>query len=262
MNPARVCAVLLQEFYITKRSLEVIIDLPIFSFASIIIFGFINLFLRGGDNSVNGSYLMLGILFWEVIRVAQYSMSVGAMWNVWSRNLSNMFIAPLSIYEYFAAHIISSFAKVAVIFAASSLISFYFFNFNILSIGLLNLTLFILNLCIFAWALGILIMGLIFRFGTKIQALAWGMIFILQPFFAPFFPVEVMPDLMQKIAFLFPVTYIFEAARESLVKQGIKWEYIFYSFILNVIYLVSSVLIFKYLFRKSKDTGQFVRNEG
>lgn len=262
MNLSRIYALMLQEFYITRRSLEVIIDLPIFSFASIIIFGFINLFLSGGDNLLNGSYLMLGILFWEVIRVGQYSMSVGAMWNVWSRNLSNMFISPLKVSEYFTAHIITSFIKVVLIFIANSLIAFHLFNFNIFELGLINIILFIFNLCLFAWSLGILIMGLIFRFGTKIQALAWGMIFILQPFFAPFFPVSVMPDAMQRIAFLFPATFIFEAARAGLIDSGVDWELLSYAFAINLIYFTSSVIIFNYLFKKSKGTGQFVRNEG
>lgn len=258
----RIKGILVQEFYLTRRSLEVTIDLPFFSLISVLLFGFITTFLSKTSDPITSQYLLLGLLLWEVIRITQYSISVEAMWNVWSRNLSNMFISPLTIWDYFAAQMISSASKAIIIFSVLSLMSYYLFGFNILNVGFLNLILFFINLTIFSWTTGILILGFIFRFGTRIQSLAWGIIFLFQPLTAALFPLSVLPKFLQKFALIFPPTYVFEAARQSLSGQSINWSYINTAFLLNIIYFIISIFIFSHLFKKSKDTGQFARNEG
>ncbi len=83
MSPARIRAVLLQEAYITARSVEVIVDLPFWSIMTVVVFGFVTKFLSTVMNPTIAQYLYLGTLMWEIMRVTQYSMSLGALWNVW-----------------------------------------------------------------------------------------------------------------------------------------------------------------------------------
>ena len=64
-------------------------------------------------NPTVAHYLYLGTLMWEIMRIAQYSMSLGVLWNVWSHNFSNMFITPLSMIEYVLAQMISAAAQSA-----------------------------------------------------------------------------------------------------------------------------------------------------
>lgn len=254
--------VLLQELYITKRSLEVIIDLFYFSIVNIVVFGFVSLYLAGSKNQSAAHFILIGMILWEVIRVTQYSISLGSLWNIWSRNLSNMFIAPLSFVEYMTAEIIAGGIKALLIVTIVSMISRFVFNFDILQLGILNLFLFFINLTIFSWSVGIIILGLIFRYGTRIQALAWGIIFIFQPLTAVFFPVSVLPKFMQYIAYSLPPTYIFEAARANVFNTTTNWHSVLISFCLNIFYLAVAVWFFITMFNKSKETGQFARNEG
>src|SRR5919197_3889533 len=109
-------AVLLQEVYITDRSVEVMVDLPLWSLITVVVFGFVTRFLSTVMNPLVAQYLYLGTLMWEIIRVAQYSMSLGALWNVWSHNFGNMFITPLSMPEYVVAQMISGAAKALALF--------------------------------------------------------------------------------------------------------------------------------------------------
>src|SRR5205085_11804946 len=112
----RIWAVLLQEAFITARSVEVVVDLPWFSIMTIVVFGFITRFLSTVLDTSVARYLFLGTLLWEVIRIAQYSMSLGALWNIWSHNFVNMFIAPLSMVEYIVAQMVSAAVKAALLF--------------------------------------------------------------------------------------------------------------------------------------------------
>jgi ABC-2 type transport system permease protein len=261
MSLRRVWAVLLQELYITQRSLEVIVDLPFFSIVSIIIFGFVSLFLAAAVDATAARYLLLGMLLWEIVRVTQYSMSVGVLWNIWSRNLSNMFVAPLSVPEYVLGQVLSGLVKAALIFLAIALLARLVFPLDIFAVGWANLALFFLNLSMFAWSVGLILLGFIFRYGTRIQALAWGLIFLFQPLTAALFPVAVLPPPLQAVAYLLPPTYVFEAARAALADPSVDGRLFAIALAENLAYLGVAVLTFRYMFRRSRETGQFAQNE-
>ncbi|MBI2431189.1 MAG: ABC transporter permease [Candidatus Levybacteria bacterium] len=258
----RIKAILLQEWYITRKSLEVILDLFYFSLINIIVFGFVFTFLSKQEDSVGAVYILLGMILWEVIRITQYSISVGALWNIWSRNLSNMFIAPLTIFEYLAAAMLSGAIKTIPTVLIISAVAYFIFNFNIFTIGIVNLGLFFVNLSLFAWSVGITILAIIFRYGQRLQALAWGLIFLFQPLTAVFFPVSILPDTLKTIAYLLPPTYVFEAARAGLSNPSVNWQATTIAFAGNIVYLLISLWFFNYMLKKSKDIGQFARNEG
>src|SRR5205085_6443200 len=137
----RIKAVLQQEVYITARSVEVIVDLPFWSLMTVVVFGFVTRFFATVMNPTVAHYLYLGTLMWEIIRVAQYSMSLSVLWNVWSHNFSNMFITLLSLFVYVLAQVISGAVKAIVLFALVSVVAAVLFDFNMLTMGLGNLAL-------------------------------------------------------------------------------------------------------------------------
>ena len=262
MSGEHIRAILLQELYITKRTLEVIMDLLFTSLMTVVLFGFVSRFLVGALNASSGSYLILGMLLWEIIRVNQYSLSVGSLWNIWARNLSNLFIAPLSLHEYVIAHMLSGLLKTVIIFLLIAAIAAAGFQFNILRLGLLNLTVFFVNLTIFAWSVGLVLLGIIFLFGTRIQALAWGFIFLFQPLTAAYYPVAVLPPALQRLAYALPPTFVFEAARRALGSPDVNWPFAAAAFVENVVYFGLGLVAFNLMFARSRNTGQFARNEG
>lgn len=261
MSIKRIKAVLLQEVFITMRSMEIAMDLLIFPLINIIVFGFLSLYLSGNNHTVAGSYVLLGMLLWQIIWIIEYSVSVGSLWNIWSRNLSNMFIAPLLVKEYILAHVLSGVLKAIVVLLLSSLLSIWIFHFNILSVGFIPLFFVFLSFGMFAFAFGIMVLGLIFRFGTRIQAFAWGVVPIFQPLSGAFYPISVLPEPLRVISYLFPPTFTFEAARYSMVYHKVPWGLFGMSFGENIIYVLLGIWVFSYMFGKSKETGQFARNE-
>ncbi|HSW96794.1 MAG TPA: ABC transporter permease [Candidatus Saccharimonadales bacterium] len=261
MKILRIKAVLLQEFFITKHSLEIFMDMFLFPMVNIVIFGFLSLYLSGNNNSVAGQYVLLGMLLWNIIWIIEYSVCIGSMWNIWFRNLSNMFIAPLQVKEFLLAHTLSGMIKALVVLLFSSILSVFVFNFNLLNVGITSLILIFINFSFFAFSLGIIMLGLIFRYGTRVQALAWGIVPIIQPLSAAFYPLHILPLPLQFLAYIFPPTFTFEAARQSLTYHTVDWQLFLFSFGENIIYCIASILFFNYMFTKSKDTGQFARNE-
>jgi len=262
MSINRIKAILLHEMFMMRHSFEVINDIVIYPLLQIVIFGFLTLYLFGLNGKTAGGYVLIGTILWQIISITQYSISVGCLWDVWSRNLTNIFISPISIYEYFTAYIISGTLKSLFMFVLASILSIYVFHFNILHLGIINLFLFYINLILFAFGFGIIVVGLIFRFGSRIQAFAWAMIGIFQPFMAVIYPVSILPKSLQVISYLFPPTYVFEAARASIANPGVQWEYIGKAFFINIIFVYLSMMFFDRMFKASKKKGQFARLEG
>ncbi|MEO6508926.1 MAG: ABC transporter permease [Patescibacteria group bacterium] len=262
MKLHRIKATLLQEFFITLHSYEVILDIFVFPGMSIVVFGFLSSYIAGSASSYVGHSLLMGMLLWQVIFIIQYSVSVGSLWNIWSRNLSNMFITPIRLDEYLISYSLSGTLKAFTVFFISAFLINIFFGYNIFQLGLLPLALYLLNLTFFAFSMGIIILGLIFKLGTRIQAFAWGLLPIVQPIAAALYPVHVLPIPIQIVSYMLPPTFIFESARATLEKGTINYAFIGISFIENIVYFILALLFFNYMFNKSKETGQFARNEG
>lgn len=263
MNLDRIKGLLIQEFFITIRSYEVIMDILVFPVMSAAVFGFLATYLAGSADVNVANSLLSGMLLWQVIFIIQYSVSVGSLWNIWSRNLSNMFITPLSLIEYIFALSVSGILKALCVFSLTAFASILIFQFNIFQLGFINLLLYFLSLTFFALSLGVVILGLIFRFGTRIQAFAWGILPIFQPLTAAFYPVSVLPKPMQFIAYLLPPTHIFEAVRQNFQLPGvIAWGNIQIAFLETLMFFIAGVWFFNLMFNASKKSGQFARLEG
>jgi ABC-2 type transport system permease protein len=102
-------------------------------------------------------------------------------------------------------------------------------------------------------ACGVFITGLILRFGTDIQSLAWGLIYLFQPFSALYYPVEALPSSIQWIAYLSPITYFMTYIR------GAESIYVLYGCLVTVVYVTIAILFLKTMTKWSKKTGEFAR---
>ena len=256
MKVHRIKASILHSLYHLTHSVETWVDLYWFALIDILVFGFISSFFV--NSYEEASFLIAGIIVWEIVRVGQYTVTVGMLWEVWSRSFSSLFISPLTIWEFIAGQAISGLIKSLSVIIIVSLIAYFVFGFNLISLGSVFILYFFI-LFIFSIAAGIFVLSLIIRFGTNIQSLAWGLIFLVQPISAIFYPVEALPVAIQSISYLSPITYIMENIRMQLTSSTISWKYIGISFSLSIIYLLLSVLVAKRSLYHSIVTGEFAR---
>lgn len=262
MKLHRYKAIILQEYFITLRSVETLFDILVMPVLTIVVFGFLSLYLTANADAAVANNVIMGMLMWQTLFIAQYSVTVPSLWNIWSRNLSMLFVTPLTITEYISAHATTATIKSILFFILSATLCQYFFHFDITQLGIGNLVLILANLIIFAIALGIILLGLIFRYGTKIQALSWGFISILQPLCAALYPLSIVPEPFRSLALALPATYIFEGVRTLPGNANAFLNHMLIAFLLNIVLLIISIYIFKTLFSHSKISGQFARNEG
>lgn len=261
MNPRRIRGILWQELFVLRRSYEVIADIIVFPFTNILVFGFLSVYLSGND-PLAAQYVLSGMLLWGVIWIVQYSVTLGSLWNIWSKNLTNIFVSPITLGEYIAAHTLSGILKALLVLSVNAGLSIIVFDFNLLDMGLPTLALAFVNFALFAYALGVFLLGLIWQYGTRIQAVSWSLVGLIQPLVAAFYPLSVLPYVIQAIAVLFSPTFVFEATRHALqTGGGIAWDLFLIAFLQNAVYCVVATRAFVRMWNRSRDSGQFSRNE-
>ena len=82
--------------------------------------------------------------------------------------------------------------------------------------------------------------------------------FLLAPFGCIYYPIEILPDFFQTIAYMLPLVYIFEEARNILINNSVNFENIINAFILNGIYLFLAISLFYYSFSKARKKGTLI----
>ena len=131
------------------------------------------------------------------------------------------------------------------------------FGISILDLGI-HLFLLFLSLYLFGITLGILVSAGLLRFGPSFENIAWSTMFLLAPFGCIYYPIEILPDFFQTIAYMLPLVYIFEEARNILINNSVNFENIINAFILNGIYLFLAISLFYYSFSKARKKGTLI----
>lgn len=261
MSLARIKIVLLYSWYHFIHSMETWVDVFWFPTIEIIAFGLLSAHLQKiiGSNSIE--FILYGLIMWEIVRIPQYSVTVSVLWNVWSNNFQSLFVTPLTMGEFLLGESISAVIKTgAFLFGVVPIVMWLIFQQTIFSLGL-PLLLFVALLTWFSIMMGVFIVALIIRFGTDIQSMAWGLIFLLQPFSAVLYPVEALPPVLRPIALAIPVTYVMENVRNVISGRPLVWRELGMAVFLNLVWTLIILWFFRYQLRWAKRTGAFARLE-
>ena len=78
-------------------------------------------------------------------------------------------------------------------------------------------------LLVVGWVIALFVIGIVLRFGSGAEALAWGIMFVIMPLSGVFYPVSALPRILQPIAIVLPTTHAFAAARALLDQKGLPW---------------------------------------
>lgn len=258
----RISAIVTRHYYEAIHNFDRLADIIYWPILDVIVWGFLAVYLS--HNSSTGptliNFLLGAAILWGVFYSIQRDISMGFLDELWARNLLNLFSSPLSVWEYICGLIIINLIKMSVGFLMASLLAWAFYAFNIFPHAFLLLPYFV-NLIFFALALGIFITGLIFRYTTKIQGLAWSFAGILNPISCVFYPLSTLPKFLQDIAWFLPTTHVFEGMREVLSIGLFSASHFWWGLILNIIYMFLAVLFFNKIFKISKDRGLIVKLE-
>ena len=259
MSLTRIYGLFLRHFYLITRSFPRILDLVYWPTIQITLWGFISNFFATHTtyyNNAVGVILTCAILYDFLFRTS-IGFNMLFLEEIWSRNFTNLFIAPMKIGEILTSLVITALIRSLIGLVPAILLTSPLFGISILDLGIFLFLLF-LSLYIFGITLGILVSSGLLRFGPSFENIAWSTMFLLAPFGCIYYPIETLPEIFQKIAYVLPLVYIFEEARNILINQTVDIENIYNAFILNVFYFSLSITLFYYSFNAAKNKGTLI----
>ena len=223
---------------------------------------FTNFLIENNSSNFIGvlSIILSAVVLWDVLFRGQLGLTMSFLEEIWSRNLTNLFITPLKEYELVLSLLIISMLRTLIGLTPAIFLANYFFNFHLFDLGF-YLIFFFFNLISIGWSIGFIVSGLVLRYGHSFEELAWAIIFILLPFSCVYYPLDSLPFLMQKVAQIFPPVYVFEAMRKILIENFIDFQDLNKIIILNLTYLICSILFFLKMINSSRKKGILI-NQG
>ena len=259
MRLHRMLALSMRHLYLIKGSFPRILDLIYWPTIQIILWGFISQFFTMYSDYYNntvGVILSCAILYDFLFR-ASISFNMLFLEEIWSRNFTNLFIAPMKISEIIISLVFTALIRALIGLVPAILLTSPLFGISLLDLGL-PLAFLFLSLYIFGITLGILVSAGLLRFGPSFENIAWSTMFLLAPFGCIYYPVETLPEFLQSVAYALPLVYIFEETRNILINQTVNYENIIHALYLNVLYLVIAISVFYYSFNKAREKGTLI----
>ena len=259
MSINRIFGLFLRHFFLIKGSLPRILDLIYWPTIQIILWGFISKFFSTYSDYYNntvGVILTCAILYDFLFR-SSISFNMLFLEEIWSRNFTNLFIAPLKISEIITSLVVTALIRTLIGLVPAILITSPLFGISILELGMPLFFLF-LSLYIFGITLGLFVSSGLLRYGPAFENIAWSSLFLLAPLGCIYYPIEILPEIFQNIARGLPLVYIFEEARSILVTNVVNYENIKNAFMLNSLYLFLGIFLFYYSFAQARKKGSLI----
>ena len=259
MNFNKVYALGLRHMYLISNSLPRIIDLIYWPTVQIFLWGFISKFFTlNSDYYSNtvGIILTAAILYDFLFRVS-ISFNMMFLEEIWSRNFTNLFIAPIKISEIVASLTFTAILRALIGMVPAAIIAIPLFGVSVFKLGIPLLFL-LLALYLFGITLGLLVTSGLLRFGPSFENIAWASLFFLAPLGCIYYPIEILPNSLQIIAKGLPLVHIFEEMRSILISGNVNYFDIIKSISISIVYFILGVIIFYVSFLGAKVRGTLI----
>jgi ABC-2 type transport system permease protein len=217
LNLTRVRAVVRRHFLILWRSPHRWFDIVFWPLFDVVLWGSLGAFVAQENDASRAAtpYLLVGIMLFHVLFQAQIAVTTGFMEETWTRNLLNVMTTPLREIEYVAGLMVYGAAKLLMAMGTVSVVALGFYGFSLDEVGWALVPIAVVLLLV-AWAMSMMVIGLLLRFGQSAEILAWATTFVILSFSGVFNPIEAIPGVLQPVGRILPTTHVFRAARDVL----------------------------------------------
>ena len=255
----RMYALSLRHIYLIKGSLPRILDLIYWPTIQIVLWGFVSKFFTLHTDLYNhtvGIILSSAILYDFLFR-SSISFNMLFLEEIWSRNFTNLFVAPLKVSEIIVAFTATALLRTLIGIVPAILLATPFFGVSIFTLGP-SLVLLFLSLYLFGITLGLLVTSGLLRYGPAFENIAWSSLFLLAPLGCVYYPMSILPDWLQVVAKILPLVYIFEEVRSILLDNVVDYSNIVTALKLNLIYFTLAVSISYLAFYGARKKGTLI----
>jgi ABC-2 type transport system permease protein len=221
----------------------------------------------GGGQNVDGRYLVLylvvGTLVWRYLSMIFYWITDLIGIERWEGTIEYTLMAPIHRLTHMAGQtlfaVIYSLMFTAIILGVTVLL----FEIDLANANLAGAALMMLSGSLSFIGVGIVGSILPLLFPERGSQMTHVIIAILLLVSGVYYPVEVLPEILQKMAVFSPATYVLDGARLALLEgTGTLdlWPYIWPTLIMGVVAIPTGLWVFGLAERYAKRAGKLHRN--
>lgn len=261
MNFRVLGSIALRYLWLYTRHPVRIVELLFWPLVQLLVWGFLTKYLQSettGDFPHTITYLIGAIILWDALFRSQQGVAISFLEDVWTRNLLNIFAAPVRTSEYVGAMFLVGFCRVAFTGLILSVVAILAYQFNLYSLELALIPVYMI-LLMFGWAMGLISVSLILRFGHGAESLAWAVPFFVQPFSAVFYPVSALPSWLQPVSQILPSTHVFEGMRQIIAHDTFPTGHLLAGLALNALFLTAALWLLHATLTGARKKGFLVK---
>ena len=208
-------------------------------------------------------YLVIGTLVWRYLSIIFYWITDVIGMERWEGTIEYTLMAPVRRITHMAGQtffaVMYSLLFTGVILGVSVLL----FDIDLARANLLGGTLMLISGSLSFIGVGIMGSILPMLFPERGSQMTHVIIAILLLVSGVYYPVEVLPEALQKLAVFSPATYVLDGARKALL-EGVSsrqlWPFIWPTLIMGVILIPAGLWVFGLAERYAKRAGKLHRN--
>jgi len=259
-SAGRIWGMVLRYWYVIRSSWPRTAELIYWPLVQMLTWGFLQSYLAQTTNLAGkaAGLFIGGVLLWDILVRSQLGFAVAFLEEIWSRNLGHLMMSPLRPTELVAALIIVSLIKLMVAMVPVAVMAYFFFGFNVLSLGI-AFAAFFANLVIMSWSLGLVSTGVVLRWGLGAESFAWLIVFVFLPLCCVYYPVTTLPGWLQPVALALPPTYVFEGLRAIVLNGTFDAQLMVKAFLLNLVYFAFGFAAFATFLHRARVQGSLVQ---
>jgi ABC-2 type transport system permease protein len=257
----RVFAMAQRHWYVLRRSPHRLFDVVLWPVVDTLLFA--SMAVYAGSRSLSDgqqflAYILAGIILWQVVYQSQIALATGFLEETWSRNVLNMMATPLREWEYVAGTALFGLAKLLGGVGVVAVLAWVTYAFDVTAMGVGLLPLAGLLLAI-GWAIALFVIGLVLRFGSGAEALAWGVLFTLMPLSGVFYPISALPRVLQPIGTALPTTHAFAAGRVLVAGGPVPWGELGIAAVGTAVLVTAALVFLALMLRQFRSRGYVTR---
>tara|TARA_X000001036_G_scaffold390151_1_gene387643 strand:+ start:1662 stop:2453 length:792 start_codon:yes stop_codon:yes gene_type:complete len=256
MNFNKIYALGLRHLYLISNSFPRVLDLIYWPTVQIFLWGFISKFFTLSSSYYNNTVgvILTAAILYDFLFRASISFNMMFLEEIWSRNFTNLFIAPIKISEIITSLTLTAVLRTLIGLIPASILAVPLFNVSVFDLGVPLLFL-LIALYLFGISLGLLVASGLLRFGPSFENIAWASLFFFAPLGCIYYPIEILPYSLQIIANGLPLVHIFEEMRNILMNDLINYSNIIKSISISIVYFIFGVIIFYISFSGARQRG-------
>lgn len=256
----RIRAICRRHTYLLLRSWPRLISMAYYPTVTMILWAFVTLYLAPTNSFLKSApgFFIGAVLLWDVLFRGQLGVSLTFVEEIYSRNLGNLFVSPLRLYELVLGQLALSVLRTLIGVGGACLFAWLLFRYSIFSMGL-PLVAFFTGLLVFGWAIGLAVSAMLLRYGLGAEELAWAAIFLIAPVSGVYYPIGVLPAPMQAIAHAIPAAHVFEGMRDVLLRGVFDVTLLYRALALDALYLALGVALFAAAVRGARRRGTLLQ---